>query len=181
MKSTMKSVFLAAALVGGAALPAAAQQQCGAIVFFPSGQNELGSSASSALQAFLQGNPGASFTVTGYSDAAGSAASNLALSQRRAQSVAAAMSSTTVTGVSGGGEAVRPRTSGPADPANRRVEVVNNACPNGLYGGTATAQAGAAPFGGAGLAVGAGVGALALGALLIDNDDDSGGSTGGSN
>jgi hypothetical protein len=90
------------------------------------------------------------------------------------------MTSSTVTAVAGAGEATRPGTSGPADPANRRVEVVNNACPGGLFGVQQTAAADT-PFSGAGVAAVAGVGALALGAVLINNDDDnnSGGSTGG--
>ncbi|WP_246107239.1 OmpA family protein [Puniceibacterium confluentis] len=175
MKIFTKSALLASALVTGLALPAAAQNlQCGVVIFFPSGQNALGPSASAAVQAFASANPGASFTVTGYTDAPGSAAANAALSQRRAQSVAAAMTATNVSSVVGGGEATRPGTTGPNDPANRRVEVVNDACAGGLYQTTTVTRTG--PFDGTGLAVAAGVGALALGVAFIDNDS-SGGTT----
>ncbi|ETW10734.1 outer membrane protein OmpA [Roseivivax marinus] len=168
---------LAALAVTGAAaaaaVPAQAQdtQTCGIYVFFNSGQSSVGASARDVLIEFARDYPGAQMTVTGYSDAAGSAAANQALSLQRAQSVAAALAGTEILAVNGVGEAVRPGTTGPNDPSNRRVEALRADCDE--VPGVVTDNAG--------LAAGAGVAALAIGAAVAgdDDDSDSGTSTGG--
>ncbi|SFD73043.1 OmpA family protein [Roseivivax sediminis] len=164
---TYLSRLLAAGAVAMAALPAAAQdaegtRACGVYVFFNSGQAEVDPAGRDVLIEYARTNPGARLTVTGYSDAAGNAAANQALSLRRAQSVASALSGTTILAVTGAGEAVRPGTSGPNDPSNRRVEALREDC--GGVPGPATANAG--------VVAGVGIGAIAVGAALAGDDDD---------
>ena len=84
MGKTMKRLAMTAVICTGLAAPVWAQDSCGVVVFFESGQTSASPQAIAALQTFVNNNPGATLTVTGYSDAPGSAAANLALSQRRA-------------------------------------------------------------------------------------------------
>lgn len=172
MHMPFKSVLTSVAMLAGASLPAAAQEACGLVVFFESGQASVDAADAAALRGFVSANSGAALSVTGYTDAAGSAASNAALSQTRAEAVAASLAAegaVTIASVQGLGEAVRPGTTGPDDPANRRVEVVNADCGNVVVG----------PLdGSAGLAALGGIGALAIFAAG-DNDSSSSSSTPG--
>ena len=88
MLTKIKTAAVAAAMLAGTAIPAAAQDSCGVVVFFNNGQATLDAAAQAALNDFLSRNAGEPLTVTGYTDAVGSAASNQALSERRAASVA---------------------------------------------------------------------------------------------
>lgn len=162
----IKGILAAAAAVATLAAPAYAQNaECGVYVFFNSGQQGVGPRASAVLAEYARNNPGAQLRVTGYADAAGAAATNQALSLQRAQSVAAALAGTNITAVTGAGEAVRPGTSGPNDPSNRRVEALRANCtPDSVLADNAA------------LAAGAGIGALVLAAGLSgggDDDDDT--------
>ncbi|SLN67135.1 putative outer membrane lipoprotein [Roseivivax jejudonensis] len=164
------AVAVAAMLAAGSA---SAQEgaECGVYVFFNSGQVALGQQSRDVLLEYARTYPGAELAVTGYTDAAGSAAANQALAQQRARNVAAALPGTSITSVVGVGEAVRPGTSGATDPLNRRVEVIRADCTG----------AGAVPTpltANAGLAAGVGVGVIGLGAALAGDDDDDDGDSG---
>ncbi|ETX30031.1 OmpA family protein [Roseivivax isoporae] len=165
----IKGILAATAAFATLSAPAIAQEagQCGVYVFFNSGQRTLGADASAILAEYARSNPGAQISVTGYADAPGSATTNQAVSLERAQAVAAALGGTNVVSVTGAGEAVRPGTSGPNDPANRRVEALKQGCT-----GPVTAMDNT------GLIAAAGIGALALGAALAGDDDDDNDGTG---
>lgn len=170
--------FLGCATAAGLGLltagSAAAQTQCGVILFFASGQTALSGAEQTALATNIAANPGV-YTATGYSDSTGSAAANASVSQRRADSVAAIVNGvdgSSVAGATGAGEATRPGTTGPADPRNRRVEVIKEGC----VGPAAVDGAGGQMN--AGLGVAAGVGALGVLAVMVD-DGSSGSSTSG--
>lgn len=184
MNSNLKSSVIAIVASLGIAGSAAAQSSCGVIVLFDTGQSSVGPATASSLANFVAANPDASLSVTGYTDAVGSATVNRALSQRRAQMVAATLnnSSASVVSVTGAGEAARPDTTGPNDPRNRRVEVVDTSCEGGLFAAAPVATgAGAAGAlaGSTGLAVAAGVGGLALLAAAAGDGDSSGDTPGG--
>ena len=173
----MNRSFLGCAAAAGLGLlvagGAAAQTQCGVILFFDSGQTGLSGAERSALAANIAANPGI-YSATGYSDSTGSAAANVAVSQQRAANVAAVVSSVSgasVSGVIGAGGATRPGTTGPADPRNRRVEVIKDGCVGaGVPGGPAEMNAG--------LGVAATVGALGVLAVAMDDDSSSGSTSG---
>lgn len=173
MLTKIKTAAVAAAMLAGTAIPAAAQDSCGVVVFFNNGQATLDAAAQAALTDFLSRNAGEPLTVTGYTDAVGSAASNQALSERRAASVAGTLQGANIVQVAGGGEAARPGTSGPNDPANRRVEITNTSC----VGATVVRTTGGNPALGPGLVVG-GLGILAVGVAAALDDGSSGTSTG---
>ncbi|SMC62080.1 OmpA family protein [Primorskyibacter flagellatus] len=173
--------FLGCATAAGLGLltagGAAAQTQCGVILFFANGQTALSGAEQTALAANIAANPGA-YSLAGYTDSTGSAAANASISQRRAENVASivrAVSGSSVTSATGQGEATRPGTTGPADPRNRRVEVIKDGCvgPGAQAPGDASA----------GLGVAATVGALGVLAVMTDDDSSSGSTsgTGGSN
>lgn len=166
------TILMSAAVAAGMAAPAMAQevnQECGLIVFFNLNQFQLGAETQARIAALGQQFPDATYTLTGYTDSLGSSEYNLALSQRRAQSVASALTGLNIASAVGAGEAVRPGTSGPGDVANRRVEVVRDAC------GSLFVPAGAGLPGG-GLAAAGALGALGLAAAL--GGDGSSGGTG---
>lgn len=169
MFNKLKLTAAAALMSAGLAMPAAAQESCGVVVFFANGKAVLTEQGRAVLQDYLNRNAGKPLTVTGYTDAVGSAASNQALSERRAANVAASLSGANIVLVAGGGEAVRPGTTGPNDPANRRVEITNEAC-------NAPVIVKTTPGIGPGLALG-GVGLLAAGIAALS--DSSSGGTGG--
>ena len=170
MARRISMAAVAALGLGVLAGPAAAQEgaapTCGVTVFFNSGQTQIGRQARDVLIEYARDHPGAPMAITGYSDASGSAAANQALSLQRARSVAGALEGAAIVSVTGAGEAVRPGTTGPDDPANRRVEALRQDC--GTVPGPVDANAG--------LAAGAGVAALAIGAAIGDDDDDDSGS-----
>ena len=63
-------------------------------VYFDTGKSEVSNdltTASSAVKAYLDGNPAATLAVSGYNDPTGNAAANAELSKKRAQSVKAAL------------------------------------------------------------------------------------------
>ncbi len=123
---------LAALALGTAAtapVPArAADPACAVYVFFADGQATVGRYARDVLVRFARDYPGTPLNVTGYSDAAGTPAQNAALSLSRARSVAEALEGTEILSVTGAGAAVLPGTTGPLDPANRRVEARRAGC-----------------------------------------------------
>lgn len=170
------AVACLSALIPIAGSAQSVDQDCGFIVLFNNNSSGLTSAARNEVQAFSARHPGAAINVSGFTDAVGSATSNQGLSERRASTVATQLRSMTgnainITRVAGFGEAVRPGTTGPNDPRNRRVEVVREDC-------LAPALAG---DGGLGMA--AAIGGLALVAVLMDGGSDSDsttGSTGGS-
>lgn len=169
--------FLGCATAAGLGLltagGAAAQTQCGVILFFASGQTALSGAEQTALAANIAANPGA-YSLAGYTDSTGSAAANASVSQRRAESVASivsAVSGSSVTSATGEGEATRPGTTGPADPRNRRVEVIKDGC---VGPGVPQAPGDAS----AGLGVAATVGALGVLAVMTDDDSSSGSTSG---
>ncbi|KMK68748.1 OmpA family protein [Puniceibacterium sp. IMCC21224] len=163
------TILMSAAVAAGMAAPAMAQEvnrECGLIVFFNLNQFQLSAETQAQIAALGQKYPDATYNLVGYTDSLGSSEYNLALSQRRAQSVADALSGLTIASATGAGESTRPGTTGPADAANRRVEVVRDACAS-LYS--------VPPLAGGGLAAAAAVGALGLAAAL--GGDGSGGGT----
>lgn len=174
VSKTLKSAVAAVVLAAGFAGSASAQESCGVVVFFANGQASANAEALAVLRDFVARNAGEPLTVVGYTDASGSAQANLALSQSRAQSVAGALQGAQIVQVAGAGEAVRPGTSGPNDPANRRVEVTNQNCVGTTVVRTTTTTGAEM---GPGFAVAAGVGLLALAAAVSDGGS-SGGSTG---
>ncbi|ETX15383.1 peptidoglycan-associated lipoprotein [Roseivivax halodurans JCM 10272] len=132
MRRHMRAAAIAAlgfgVLGGAAAAQESAAPACGVTIFFNAGQTVIGRQARDVLIEYARDYPGAPMVITGYSDAAGSAAANQAVSLQRARSVAAALEGTAILTVSGAGAAVLPGTSGQNDPANRRVDAVRQDC-----------------------------------------------------
>lgn len=101
-------------------------------ILFAFGSDALPPTAGAAIKAALgEAAQGASVSVTGHTDNIGSASDNLALSQRRAAAVAAAIASTRPDlklSVDGKGESQPVANNGDADgrEANRRVELRYN-------------------------------------------------------
>ncbi|WP_238366762.1 OmpA family protein [Mesobacterium pallidum] len=124
-----KSILLAATLSLSAAA-AQAQNTCAVSIFFPNGGAGLGPQDIAVLDAYANSYAPGPVTIYGYADATGGAAANLALSQARANAVAARLMARgmAVSTAAGRGETTLPGTTGPTDPANRRVEVGTTNC-----------------------------------------------------
>lgn len=160
-----KSLILAAALtLSGVA--AQAQNACAVSIFFPNGGAGLSAQDAAVIDAYANAYAPGPVTVTGYADATGGAAANLALSQARANAVAARLSAqgVAIASATGRGETTLPGTAGPTDPANRRVELGTTNCTSARRGDPLANQTPAV----AGAVVG---GLVALGVLISSGTD----------
>jgi OOP family OmpA-OmpF porin len=103
------------------------------IVYFDwdrSNINEAGQAVIDEVLAYVAQQPAASITATGHADRSGSEEYNLALSERRADSVRSALidggvaADTITTAFRGEGEPAVPTEDGVREQANRRVEII---------------------------------------------------------
>ncbi len=127
----IKSAILGASL--GLVSALGAEAQCRVVIPFDSGSTALSGAAQAVIARIGQAYPSASMSITGHTDAVGSAATNQALSQARANAVQSALGNAGVQGsavVSNAGKAannLRVATNAPSA-VNRRVEIDIPSC-----------------------------------------------------
>ncbi|WP_222861563.1 OmpA family protein [Oceaniovalibus sp. ACAM 378] len=175
--SNIVSTAAAGALALGLSVSAAAAETCVIALPFDFGSAAVSTTNQGLLDIVRSKYNGTTVDLAGYTDAVGSPASNLVLSQRRAKTVSDYLTSGTtisVNNVTGFGESnLKVADTGP-NQLNRRVEVTVYDCN--------AADFDAVPIG-AGLLGGAGVAAGILGAVIIvgaigGGDGDGGTGTG---
>jgi len=173
--SSFRAPLAAAALLVAAA-GAAYAQQCRFEVPFALNSAQVPANYEPLLRQIAQVHPQSRITVQGHTDKLGNAAANRALSERRAQAVASAL---TRNGVQGSnlnmvafGEDRPVDASTGASQANRRVEVLIEGC----RFASATSGTGATTAG-PGLGAGAQAGLGALGAAALIGALSGGGTT----
>jgi len=164
--SNFVSSAAAGVLALGMSASVASAETCVIALPFDFGSAAVSSTNQGLLDVIRSRYSNATVSLAGYTDAVGSAASNLALSVRREQTVANYITqgtSITVTSARGFGESnLKVNDSGP-NALNRRVEITLSDCNPADFGGVPGAQLGT--LGGAGLAAAVIGGALILGAL----------------
>ncbi|MCV6584339.1 MAG: OmpA family protein [Marinibacterium sp.] len=121
-KTWIAALGLCGAMVAGGASAQVSQAACTLSVFFPNGISSITAAQSAAVENFVRGAVDPTVVVRGYASEAGAAEANLALSQRRAQTVANA--------ARGSGSSVTAAGEGVAGPGAqaRRVEVYRDGC-----------------------------------------------------
>lgn len=168
---------LAAAVLCAVAAGQAHAQQCRLEVPFALNSAQVPANYAPVLQRIAEVHPQSRIAVQGHTDRLGNAAANRALSERRAQAVAAMLAGN---GVSPGnmevaalGESQPRDAAAGASQANRRVEILIDECR------FANLRTGDAPATGPGIAAPAQVGLGVLGAAAVLGAIASGGSSTG--
>jgi hypothetical protein len=169
MKNSLKTGLIAAAMTLGANVASA---NCTIVLPFANGSAALSQANQSVLEALIANDPSAAVTVTGHTNATGSAATNQRLANARVAAVTGYLSasSNSVNVVSSQAVASRTPVSGSAaaDSVNRRVEIFVHGCNPAAYSvlsnTTQVAAGNAGLFGGLG---NVGVGGILAGALIV--------------
>lgn len=170
--SNLYSSATAAIFAVGITASAASAQTCVVALPFDFGSAAVSATNQGLLEVIRTKYGSATVDLAGYADAVGSAASNLALSQRRAQTVADYLANGTsikVNNATGLGESNLKVSDQGANALNRRVEVTLEPCSAADFSGVAGATSGVAGAQGAALGgIGAaGAAGAILGAALI--------------